>query len=201
MGPRSTVTAADQRRRFDAIIRADPGLMRLLAVLRELALPQWRLVAGCLYQTVWNVLTGRPRGTGINDYDVIYFDNGDLSWDAEDAVIRRVAVATEGAVGPVEVRNQARVHLWFEQRFATPYPPLAAADEAIARYASIAHAVGVRLEPEDRLDLVAPFGLADIFAMVIRPNRALDNAASHARKAERVKAIWPEVTVLPWAAP
>jgi hypothetical protein len=172
--------------------------MRLLAVLRELALPQWRLVAGCLYQTVWNVLTGRPRGTGISDYDVIYFDDRDLSWDAEDSVIRRVAVATEGAVGPVEVRNQARVHLWFEQRFAAPYPPLAAADEAIARYASIAHAVGVRLEPEDRLDLVAPFGLADIFAMVIRPNYALDNAASHARKARRVKAIWPEVTVLPW---
>jgi hypothetical protein len=111
MGPRPAVTAADQRRRFDAIIRADPGLMRLLAVLRELALPQWRLVAGCLYQTVWNVLTGRPRGTGISDYDVIYFDDRDLSWDAEDAVIRRVAVATEGAVGPVEVRNQARVHL------------------------------------------------------------------------------------------
>src|SRR5437868_106233 len=110
-----------------------PGLMRLLAVLRELALPQWRLVAGCLYQTVWNVLTGRPRGTGINDYDVIYFDDRDLSWDAEDAVIRRVAAATKGAVGPVEVRNQARVHLWFEERFAAPYPPLAAADEAIAR--------------------------------------------------------------------
>jgi len=201
MGPRPAVTAADQRRRFEAIIRADPGLMHLLAGLRELALPQWRLVAGCLYQTVSNVLTGRPRGTGINDYDVIYFDNGDLSWDAEDSVIRRVAAATEGAVGPVEVRNQARVHLWFEQRFAGPYPPLASADEAIARYASIAHAVGVRLEPEDRLDLVAPFGLADIFAMVIRPNHALDNAASHARKAQRVKAIWPEVTVLPWAAP
>jgi hypothetical protein len=93
------------------------------------------------------------------------------------------------------------VHLWFEQRFGTPYPPLASADKAIARYASIAHAVGVRLEPEDRLDVAAPFGLDDIFAMVIRPNCALDNATSHARKAQRVKAIWPEVTVLPWAAP
>src|SRR3954462_15165149 len=102
MGPRPAVTAADQRRRFDAIIRADPGLMRLLAVLRELALPQWRLVAGCLYQTVWNVLTGRPRGSGLNDYDVIYFDGRDLSWDAEDTVIRRVAAATEGTIGPVE---------------------------------------------------------------------------------------------------
>jgi hypothetical protein len=50
------VSAADQRRRFELIIRADPGLMRLLSVRRELALPQWRLVPGCLYQTVWNVL-------------------------------------------------------------------------------------------------------------------------------------------------
>jgi len=198
MEPRPAVTAVDQHRRFELIIRSDAGLMRLLTILRELALPQWRLVAGCLYQTVWNVLTGRPRGTGINDYDVIYFDDCDPSWDAEDAVIRRVAAATACGVGPVEVRNQARVHLWFEHRFGTPYPPLAAADEAIARYASIAHAVGVRLEPDGRLDVVAPFGLDDIFAMVIRPNYALDNAASHARKAERVKAIWPEVTVLPW---
>src|SRR5436305_14424500 len=117
MGPRPAVTAADQRRRFEAIIRADPELMRLLAVLREFALPQWRVVAGCLYQAVWNVLTGRPRGTGINDYDVIYFDNRDLSWDAEDAVSRRVTAATEGGAAPVEVRNQARVHLSSEQRF------------------------------------------------------------------------------------
>jgi len=198
MEPRPAVTAADQHRRFELIIRSDAGLMRLLAILRELAPPQWRLAGGCLYQTVWNVLTDRPRGTGINDYDLIYFDDCDPSWDAEDAVIRRVAAATEGGVGPIEIRNQARVHLWFEHRFGTPYPPLAAADEAIARYASIAHAVGVRLEPDGRLNVVAPFGLDDIFAMVIRPNYALDNAASHARKAERVKAIWPEVTVLPW---
>jgi hypothetical protein len=76
-------------------------------------LPQWRLVAGCLYQTVWNVLTGRPRGTGIRDYDLIYFDE-DLSWAAEDAVIRRAVATARGCVGPVETRNQARVHLWFE---------------------------------------------------------------------------------------
>jgi uncharacterized protein len=130
------------------IIRSDPDLMRLLARLREIRLPQWRLVAGCLYQTVWNVLTGRPRGTGIQDYDPIYFASDDLSWEAEDAVIRSVAAATLGCVGPVEVRNQARVHLWFERRFGVAYPQLSSADEALQRYASMVHAVGVRLEPD-----------------------------------------------------
>ena len=71
-------------------------------------------------------------------------------------------------------------------------------DEALGYYASIVHAVGVRLDDDDGLDIAAPFGLHDMFDMVIRPNRALDNAASHAAKAERVRAIWPEVVVEPW---
>ena len=60
------------KHRFEAIIRSDPDLMQLLDRLRSLGLPQWRLVAGCLYQTVWNALTDRARGTGIKDYDLIY---------------------------------------------------------------------------------------------------------------------------------
>jgi hypothetical protein len=186
-----------QLRRFEAIVCADPDLMHLLTRIRALRLPQWRLVAGCLYQTVWNVLTDRARGTGIKDYDLIYFGD-DLSWEAEDTVIGRVAAETRGGVGPVEVRNQARVHLWFESRFGSPYPRLSSADEALPRYASVVHAVGVRLEDDDRLDVAAPFGLDDLFSMVIRPNRALDNAVSHTRKAQRAQAVWPEVIVLPW---
>jgi hypothetical protein len=188
------------RQRLEQIVRSDAGLMDLLVRLREIGLPQWRLVAGCLYQTVWNVLTARPRGTGIRDYDVIYFDPGDLSYEAEDRVIRRVADATSHGVGPVEVRNQARVHLWFEARFLVPYTPLSCADEALRRYASVVHAVGVRLDDNGRLDILAPFGLDDLFGMVVRPNRALDNAESHTAKAIRAQAIWPEVTVVPWDA-
>lgn len=191
-------SAAAKRRRFEEIVCADPGLVQLLMRLRAVRLPQWRLVAGCLYQTVWNTLTGRQRGTGIKDYDLIYFDDRDLSWTAEDWVIRDVERATRGCVGPVEVRNQARVHLWFERRFGCRYPRLSSADEALLYYASVGQAVGVRIEEDGSLDVAAPFGLDDLFAMVVRPNHALDNAASHARKAARAKTVWPEITVLPW---
>ena len=190
----------DRADRFAAIIRTDPELMRLLAALRSVRLPQWRLVAGCLYQTVWNVLTGRPPRTGIKDYDLIYFDDRDLSWAAEDAVICRVGAATRGCLGPVETRNQARVHLWFEDRFGITYPRLSSADAALVHYASIVHAIGVRLEDDDRLDVAAPFGYDDLFAMVIRPNLALDNAATHTRKALRAQTIWHELTIVPWPA-
>jgi len=188
----------EQLHRFETIVRSDPDLMQLLSCIRRVHLPQWRLVAGCLYQTVWNVLTRRDRGTGIKDYDLIYFDDSDLSWAAEDAVIGRVAAATRGCVGPVAVRNQARVHLWFEARFGTVYPRLSSEDEAIRRYASIVHAIGVRLEDDDRLDVVAPFGLDDLFSMMIRPNHALENEVWHTRKARRAQAIWPEVIAVSW---
>ena len=176
--------------RLEAIIRADPVLMRVLAVVREAALPQARLVSGCLYQTVWNVLTGLPPGTGIQDYDVIYFDAGDLSWSAEDAVIRRVTSCV-----PLQIRNQARVHLWYEQRFGTPYAPLRSADEALSRYPMTVQAVGARLEGDGSLNIIAPFGLDDVFAMVARPNPAFAHPSTFEAKLARARAIWPRVTV------
>jgi len=179
-------------------VRADLHLMDLLRIAREMDLPEGRVVAGCIYQSVWNVLTGRPRGTGINDYDLIYFDPGDISDAAEKAVEQSVRSRLPAFPAPIEVRNQARVHLWFEGYFGIAYPQLGSADEAITQYASATHAIGIRLLQDDRLDVFAPFGLQDIFDMVIRPNHALANRETHERKAARAKSVWPEVTVVPW---
>jgi uncharacterized protein len=180
---------APARARLEHIVRNDPDLMALLIHLRATDLPEWRLVAGCVYQTVWNVLTGRERGTGIRDYDVIYHDASDLSWEAEDAAIRRLA-----AYSPrTEVRNQARVHLWYEARFGLSYSPLKSADAALTRYPATVEAVGVRLLADDSLDIVAPFGLDDVFGMVMRRN---GDPATFAAKLARVRAIWPESSVV-----
>ncbi len=181
--------------RLRAIVRADENLMAFLAAARALRLPQWRLAAGCVYQTVWNALSGKPAGTGIKDYDVVYFDASDLSWEAEDGVIRR-AEAVLGGRWPVEIRNQARVHLWFEQRFGLPYPQLHSADEAFGYYAAVVHAVGIRLEEDDTIDIAAPFGLDDVFGMVIRPNPARRGDKGLAAKAAKAKAIWPDLKLI-----
>jgi hypothetical protein len=192
------MTADLLSQRLERIVRNDTHLMRLLRAAHSLNLPQWRVVAGCIYQTVWNTLTGRPPGTGIRDYDLLYFDAGDLSWDAEAAIQDRIARETCPLPAPVEVRNQARVHLWFQDHFGIPYPPLVSANEALTRYTCTTHAVGIRLTDDDRFDIFAPFGLEDIFAMILRPNRVLPNQATHEKKAARAKATWPELTVIPW---
>jgi hypothetical protein len=131
-----------QRDALAAIIRASPLLIEVLEGLRADGLPDHLLVAGAIYNLVWNRLTGRPDLTGINDIDVFYHDASDLSWDAEDAVIRRLAARFAHLPLPVQVRNQARVHLWFPQKFGMPFEPLASSAQMLGRYASKAHAVG-----------------------------------------------------------
>jgi len=137
--------------RLDAIVRASPRLMQVLEIARDLDLPEWRVVSGAVYQTVWNALTGREPDYGVKDYDLFYFDASDLSYEAEDVVIKRAAAAYPPELSPlVEVRNQARVHLWFEAHFGEPYAPLTCSDEAISRFVSSSCALGVRLENSGR---------------------------------------------------
>ena len=182
--------------RLIEIVRADAGLMHVLTVMRDLNLPDWRLFSGAVYQAVWNARTGRPVGYGIKDYDIGYFDP-DVSWDAEDVVIRRVAAAFAPPVrDQVEVRNQARVHLWFEGRFGEPYTPLTCTDDAPARFVAPAFAVGVRLEADDAISVIAPFGLEDVFDMVIRPNPTRGLARGWERVIANARGRWPEITVV-----
>jgi uncharacterized protein len=187
-----------QREAFLEIIWADPLVRTVLERARDFDLPDWWLVSGLLYNSVWNHLTGKPSGYGVNDADLFYFDDADLSYEAEDAVIQRGKTAFKNVSVPVEIRNQARVHLWFEQRFGAAYPMLRSGSDAIRLFASKTHSVGVRLAPDDNLLLHAPFGLNDIFTFRIAPNHTLGNSATHHAKAERQLKLWPELTFVPW---
>jgi hypothetical protein len=189
---------AVQRAALEQMLRAEPVLMNVLERLREDGLPQGMLVAGAIYNHVWNVLSGRPALHGINDLDVFYFDAGDIGYDAEDVVIRRLEQRFAHLPIPVQVRNQARVHLWFPQKFGTDFTPLASAEEMLGRYASKTHAVAARLDGDGRIEIMAPFGLDDIFSFRLVPNPVLANKPGYDKKAKRAKATWPELTVLPW---
>lgn len=182
--------------RLVQIVRADPGLMHVLTVVRDQDLPDWRVFSGAVYQSVWNALTGRPPGYGVRDYDVGYFDP-DVSWDAEDVIIKRVAAAFDGPFRDiVEVRNQARVPIWFPAHFGEPYDPISGTDEALERFVAPAFAVGVRLEADDTISVAAPLGLDDMFALTLRPNPNRGLAKDWARVVERARARWPELIVV-----
>jgi hypothetical protein len=187
-----------QRDALETVIRGEPVLMRVLATIGRLGIPDGWLASGAIYNCVWNSLTQRPALHGVNDFDIIYFDGADLSWEAEDRVIKAIESALHGVPVPVQPRNQARVHLWFEQKFGFPFAPLTEAKESLLRYASKTHAVAARLDNEGQMVIDAPFGLDDLFAFRVTPNPAADNRETHHRKGDRIRSVWPEVTVVPW---
>ena len=110
-------------------------------------------------------------------------------------MIRRVKTAFDEPLrNMVEVRNQARVHLWFEGKFGEPYGPLSCSAEALERFTSPTLAVGVRLEPDNRLHIEAPFGLADLFGLRLRPNPRW-KTVHFARTSAGVRRRWPELVI------
>lgn len=191
------MTAAEQ---LKSALSHNEVLLAVLDRIATLALPDWYVTAGCLVQTVWNVVTNRPPTHGIKDYDVFYFDAADLSWEAEDRVIRAGRRAVDGLGAEVEIRNEARVHLWYEQKFGVPCAPYSSTEAAIDSFAATTCCLGVRLEPGGRWRVYAPHGLSDVFDLVLRPNPVLAPRTVYETKAARWRAEWPELTVLPWRA-
>lgn len=182
----------------EQVLRGNPVLVEVLASAAALALPGWYLAAGAVVQTIWNAVPGRPAGYGIDDYDLLYHDGTDLSWEAEDAVISRGAEAFAGLGVDVEIRNEARVHLWYEEKFGVPCRPFPSTEAAIACFPASTCAVGVRENPDGTWRIYAPYGLDDTYALRLRPNPRLAPRDVYAAKARRWSALWPELIVLPW---
>jgi len=198
--PAGRLPLDEQARHFRRLLYRNRTLVTVLGRAAAMELPGWYLVAGCLYQTVWNAVTGRPAEAGILDYDLAYFDGSDLSWEAEDTVIRDGDAVFAGLPAPVQIRNQARVHLWYERKFGRPCPPYDSTETAITTFEATTAAVGVRRLPGGRLRIYAPYGLSDIFDLVVRPNPVLASREVYEAKTERWLRQWPELTVLPWPA-
>ena len=186
--------ALDQR--FRTAVALNPVNVALLARLPALVLPDCWLVAGCLFQAVWNIQCDRAPGDGVNDYDVFYFDDTDLSYEAEDRVIRRVLAATADLGATIEVKNQARVHLWYAQRFGAGYPQLRSAKDGIDRFLVAGTCVGIGASLSNGADLYAPYGLADIFDGILRPNAHNLVGDRYAAKAESYRTRWPHLRVM-----
>lgn len=81
-----------------------------------LGLPEAWLVAGCLFQTVWNLHSGLAPTANIKDYNLFHLDTPDLSEAAEPAEQDRVGALVADLSITVAAKNQARVHPWLYMR-------------------------------------------------------------------------------------
>ncbi|KAM0302740.1 hypothetical protein HYE67_009647 [Fusarium culmorum] len=188
----------DQISRFKDAVKHNKTLMTVLSRAAEMKLPNWYLAAGALTQTVWNVMTNRDPEQGIDDYDLIYFDASDLSWEAEDVVIQKGKELFKDIPVEVEIRNQARVHLWYEKKFGRPCPQHHSSEAAMTAWGTNTALIGVSLRDDGEWDIFAPWGLSDMFTLVVRPNQQIMTEETYIKKTQRWIKLWPEITIMPW---
>jgi uncharacterized protein len=181
--------------RFLADILRNPNNRAILDRWNRLALPDGWLVAGCLFQTVWNLQSGRSPEVNIKDYDLFYFDPGDTSERAESSVQARVADLLADLGVTVEASNQARVHLWYESYFGKTYGELRSACDGIDRFLVTATCVGVRPG-----EVYAPYGLTLLYDGVLSMNVRIPHRVLFEKKARSYMTRWPWLRVSPDAS-
>ncbi|OLN83444.1 hypothetical protein CCHL11_03086 [Colletotrichum chlorophyti] len=180
------------------VLSTNPTLLEVLTRAAALDLPNWYLAGGAVSQTIWNHCSGKPAETGIGDYDLVYFDDTDLSWEAEDAVIQRGRIIFADTPVEVEIRNQARVHLWYGKKFGPQCPPHASVEAGIDSWISTSAMIGIRQSSDGAWSIYAPRGLSDFFSLIVRPNAQLGVRDAYEKKARRWLQIWEGLTVMPW---
>ena len=157
----------------------------------DLALPDGWLVAGCLFQTVWNLQAGRAPESGIKDYDLFYFDAGDLG-EASERTMQARADAVLADLGiTIEVVNQARVHLWYEADFGRPYAQLHSSRDGIERFLVPSTCVGVRPG-----EIYAPYGLDALYRGELAMNPLVPHRELFERKAASYLERWPALRIV-----
>ncbi|MBI2798483.1 nucleotidyltransferase family protein [Candidatus Saccharibacteria bacterium] len=162
----------------------------------ELNLPNWYLAAGSVSQTYWNHVHGFEPMYGIKDFDLVYFDP-DISYQAEDKFIKHGDQLFYSLPIEVEIRNQARVHIWYPDHFGKSINPYSSVEDGISSWGTTLTCIGVRKEGNN-YKVFAAYGLEDLFSLTIRPNKSVMTKDMYYNKAERWVETWPKLITLPW---
>jgi len=186
----------DHVNELERILRSSEVVWKVLEKSQSFGLSSYYIGAGVISQTVWNYQNGNPLLQGIEDIDFVYFDS-DLSYEKEDSIIHRIEGGLAGIPLKIDVKNEARVHLWYKSHFGYDIPPYHTLEEAVDSWPTTATTVGVRLEG-DRLKVYARFGLDDLFEQVIRPNKVAVKQEVYQAKCKKWSAKWPTLKIIPW---
>ena len=174
----------------------NPHNAAILERLPLLGLPDAWLVAGCLFQTVWNLHSGMEPTAHIKDYDLFYFDAADLSEAAEQEVQARASALFADLPVTVEAKNQARVHLWYEQWFGFPYQALQSARSGIERFLVPCTCVGLQPAAETGTPtLYAPYGLQELYDGILKPNPLCPHLPLFQAKAASYRERWDWLSI------
>jgi uncharacterized protein len=192
-----SATQETQVAQVRSILLRNPILTTVLDRWANISLPDCWLVAGALAQTMWNDAFYLPPSYGISDIDLVYFNPDDVSAEAETQHAIRIREIFSDLPVWVDVKNEARVHLWYEAKFGYAIKPYVSTEDAITTFPTTATAIGLQQE-ENHLRLFAPYGLSDLLGSIVRANKKQIRRPIYEAKLARWLTLWPRLLVVPW---
>jgi hypothetical protein len=186
----------ESERRLCSILLSDRWFVEVVRAVRDCNPPEWVVGGGVIRNIVWDFLHGFTTPTLARDFDVAFFDPMETARERDTRIEARLRRLLPGV--PWQVTNQAGVHLWYEAKFGHPISPIQSIEDGVSRWPETATSVAVRLLPDERLVVIAPCGLEDLFDLVL-PRNGHQVTAEYFERRTFAKAIatkWPKVTIV-----
>lgn len=150
----------EYRNELIQMLAEDGQIFEILKIVRGLKLNDCWVGAGCIRNKVWDVLHNQAAEQ-YNDLDVVFFDEADISEKLEKEIEKKLS-QMDSAI-KWSVKNQARMHL------RNNHAKYTNTQHAISHWPETATAVAARLNANDEIEILAPYGLGDLFNLLVQP--------------------------------
>jgi hypothetical protein len=147
------------------IITKDELIIKTLTIVKNLKLNDCWVGAGFIRNKVWDILH-KKKTIKLNDIDVVFFDKTNISEKLEKEIEQQL-----NEIDPKikwSVKNQARMH------FRNNHLKYINTENAISYWPETATAIAVRLNLNDKIEILAPYGLNDLFNLIVKPTPNFD---------------------------
>ncbi len=187
----------DKWTEFFSVIKQNEELMKVFDALDKLDIKNYYVGAGAIAQSIWNYKTGKDINYGISDIDIVYFDPTNNGEEQESKLRESLKAMLGDFPLWLDIKNQARVHLWYKEKFGYDILPYESLEAAINTWPTTATAIGVRKIKEDWV-VYAPFDLKDVMDLRVIANSRSITEEIYMNKVKKWKTKWPELDCLEW---
>lgn len=177
------------------IIESDTWMMEVMHQVASLNLPNWYIGAGFVRSKIWDVLHGYDNRMLLSDIDVLYYDKSDLTTQTEEAITKKINALLPNNTIPLEVRNQARMHV------VNNHEGYLSTEDAIAHFPETVTAIAITISKQGNIELYIPFGITDIISMQVKPtpyfNETIERQIYYKNRVmqKNWQEHWPKITI------
>lgn len=179
---------------FKKMILNQDDLMQRLRFLRHIYADAY-LSAGVIRNLVWSNLHQQNYALNSCEIDVIFFDKNEKNQTITQNLAQKLV--EQFPENEWDVVNQAQVHMWYLTEQLQPILPYCSLYDALSAWPETATAIAIRLLKNDDFDIIAPFGLNDLFELKLRWNNRLVSHAVFQQRIESKKFLtrWPQLKI------